>query len=64
MYLPARYVMFAGGFIVIGGEYFQMWQSDDWNGLDPALQNVVIAGLALIIAHLPSRDWDIPGQVR
>jgi predicted small integral membrane protein len=48
---------------VIGGEYFQMWQSDDWNGLDPALQNVVIAGLALIIAHLPSRDWDIPGQV-
>jgi hypothetical protein len=28
---------------------------------DPALQNVVIAGLALIIAHLPSRDWDIPG---
>jgi hypothetical protein len=26
-----------------------------------ALQNVIIAGLALIIAHLPSRDWDIPG---
>jgi hypothetical protein len=34
---------------------------EDWNGLDPALQNVIIAGLALIIAHLPSRDWDIPG---
>ena len=51
-------LLFAGGFIVIGGEYFQMWQSEDWNGLDPALQNVVIAGLALIIAHLPSRDWD------
>jgi predicted small integral membrane protein len=51
-------LLFAGGFIVIGGEYFQMWQSEDWNGLDPALQNVVIAGLALIIAHLPSREWD------
>jgi predicted small integral membrane protein len=51
-------LLFAGGFIVIGGEYFQMWQSDEWNGLDPALQNVIIAGLALIVAHLPSRDWD------
>jgi predicted small integral membrane protein len=51
-------LLFAGGFIVIGGEWFQMWQSDEWNGLDPALQNVIIAGLALILAHLPSRDWE------
>ena len=51
-------LLFAGGFIVIGGEWFQMWQSEDWNGLDPALQNVVVAGLALVLAHLPSRDWD------
>jgi predicted small integral membrane protein len=49
-----------GGFIVIGGEWFQMWQSQDWNGLDPALQNVTVAGLALILAHLPSREWDTP----
>jgi predicted small integral membrane protein len=51
-------LLFAGGFIVIGGEWFQMWQSEDWNGLDPALQNVIVAGLALVLAHLPSRDWD------
>jgi predicted small integral membrane protein len=57
-------LLFAGGFIVIGGEWFQMWQSEDWNGLDPALQNVVIAGLALIIAHLPSRDWDTDRAAR
>ena len=24
------------GFTVIGGEWFSMWQSADWNGLDPA----------------------------
>ncbi|MFZ9589474.1 MAG: DUF2165 family protein [Chitinophagaceae bacterium] len=24
------------GFTVIGGEWFSMWQSMDWNGLDPA----------------------------
>jgi predicted small integral membrane protein len=51
-------LLFAGGFIAIGGEWFAMWQSEEWNGLDPALQNVIIAGLALILAHLPSRDWD------
>lgn len=24
------------GFTVVGGEWFSMWQSTDWNGLDPA----------------------------
>jgi predicted small integral membrane protein len=24
------------GFTTIGGEWFSMWQSTDWNGLDPA----------------------------
>jgi predicted small integral membrane protein len=50
-------LLFAGGFIAIGGEWFLMWQSSEWNGLAPALQNVTIAGLALIITHLPSPDW-------
>jgi predicted small integral membrane protein len=54
-------LLFAGGFIAIGGEWFVMWQSSDWNGLDPALQNVIIAGLALILAHLPSSEWEVPG---
>jgi predicted small integral membrane protein len=54
-------LLFAGGFIVIGGEWFVMWQSEEWNGLDPALQNVIIAGLALILAHLPSREWEAVG---
>jgi predicted small integral membrane protein len=47
-------LLFAGGFIVIGGEWFQMWQSEDWNGLDPALQNVIVAGLALVLATCPA----------
>ncbi|MEY4627724.1 MAG: hypothetical protein RLZZ595_50 [Bacteroidota bacterium] len=24
------------GFTVVGGEWFSMWQSNDWNGLEPA----------------------------
>jgi predicted small integral membrane protein len=49
-------LLFGGGFIVIGGEWFQMWQSHDWNGLQPALQNFLIAAAGLILTHLPARE--------
>jgi predicted small integral membrane protein len=48
--------LFAGGFVAIGGEWFQMWQSQDWNGLDAAMRNVLIAGVALILNHLPALE--------
>jgi predicted small integral membrane protein len=50
-------ILFAFGFITIGGEWFAMWQSSQWTGLDPALQNFILAGTSLILLHLPSRDW-------
>ena len=46
-------LLFFGGFIVIGGEWFQMWRSDVWNGLDPAFRNAALAILSLIVVHLP-----------
>ncbi len=51
-------VLFFGGFIVIGGEWFQMWKSTEWNGLDPAFRNTALAAFALLAVHLPSPDWD------
>lgn len=48
-------MLFGGGFIAIGGEWFQMWQSSKWNGSTAAFQNVVIASIALVLAHLPER---------
>lgn len=45
-------MLFGGGFIAIGGEYFQMWESSKWNGLTPALQNVIIASIGLILTHI------------
>ena len=45
--------LFFGGFIVIGGEWFQMWRSTAWNGLDPAFRNSVLALLTLVLLHLP-----------
>ena len=50
--------LFFGGFIVIGGEWFQMWKSTEWNGLDPAFRNTVLAAVGLLAVHLPSSDWD------
>ncbi|HYI25083.1 MAG TPA: DUF2165 domain-containing protein [Thermomicrobiales bacterium] len=49
--------IFMGGFIAIGGEWFQMWKSDAWNGLDPAFRNSALALLTLVLIHLPSSHW-------
>ncbi|MFJ8749173.1 DUF2165 domain-containing protein [Streptomyces sp. NPDC102441] len=42
-------LLFGMGFLAIGGEWFAMWQSDDWNGLDAATRNVVLSGVALLV---------------
>jgi predicted small integral membrane protein len=51
-------LLFFGGFIAIGGEWFQMWKSDAWNGIDAAFRNAVLALIALVVIHLPSPHWD------
>ncbi|GAA1262223.1 DUF2165 domain-containing protein [Saccharothrix xinjiangensis] len=49
-------LLFGAGFIAIGGEWFVMWQSKDWNGLTAAFQNFVIAGIGLVLLHASRRD--------
>ncbi|MFI9010494.1 DUF2165 domain-containing protein [Actinosynnema sp. NPDC053489] len=49
-------LLFGGGFIAIGGEWFAMWQSKDWNGLTPAFQNFVVAALGLVLLHAGRRE--------
>lgn len=51
-------LIFGLGFITIGGEWFAMWQSDTWNGLTPALQNVTLASFGLVLTHLVPRTRD------
>ncbi|GAA1024982.1 MULTISPECIES: DUF2165 domain-containing protein [Amycolatopsis] len=48
--------LFGVGFMAIGGEWFQMWQSSKWNGLSPAFQNVIVASLGLILTHLATKE--------
>ncbi|HEX6405405.1 MAG TPA: DUF2165 domain-containing protein [Pseudonocardiaceae bacterium] len=44
----------------VGGEWFQMWQSSMWNGLQSALRYFLIASVGLILAQLPQRE--LPGR--
>ena len=45
-------LVFFTAFITVGGEWFNMWRSVEWNGLDPALQNSILAIASLIVVHL------------
>jgi len=53
-------LLFMGGFITVGGEWFQMWKSFTWNGLDPAFRNSMLALAGLILIHMPSDIWQRP----
>ncbi|MFT4199487.1 DUF2165 domain-containing protein [Gordonia sp. (in: high G+C Gram-positive bacteria)] len=55
-------LLFGCGFIAVGGEWFQMWRSADWNGVEPAFRNVVLAVLGLILVHLPDAGRNASGS--
>ncbi len=46
-------------FITIGGEWFLMWQSDSWNGLDPAFRMFTIQGIILMYINVGKDDFNI-----
>ncbi|MFD4508308.1 DUF2165 domain-containing protein [Streptomyces sp. NPDC058457] len=52
-------LLFGAGFIGIGGEWFSMWQSKTWNGLDAATRVLVLTGLALIVVQLSPADQEV-----
>jgi predicted small integral membrane protein len=47
-------LLWLGGFMAIGGEWFSMWMSTQWNGLASAFRFVVVLLLALV--YLGQRD--------
>lgn len=44
------------GFMVVGGEWFQMWQSADWNGQQPAFRFYMTLLAVLIFVNQPDGD--------
>lgn len=44
------------GFMVVGGEYFAMWQSKNWNGQEPAFRFYMTMLAVLIFVNQPDRE--------
>lgn len=47
--LTLAFILWFAGFIIIGGEWFLMWQSEIWNGIEPAFRISVIALLIILV---------------
>jgi len=46
------------GFIVVGGEWFCMWQSEKWNGVEAAFRFVVLIMFTLLFTAMPESEND------
>jgi len=44
------------GFMLVGGEWFQMWQSSQWNGQQSAFRFYVTILLVLVFINQPDRE--------
>lgn len=54
--LAAGFALYFFGFLVVGGEWFQMWQSQTWNGQTGAFRFVASFGLILVFVAMEDRD--------
>ncbi|MYT34273.1 MULTISPECIES: DUF2165 domain-containing protein [unclassified Streptomyces] len=57
-------VLFGAGFWAIGGEWFSMWQSKQWNGVEAAVRNFLMTGVVLLVVQLSGTVGRRPGPVR
>ena len=47
--LTLGFLLYAVGFVSVGGEWFAMWQSQIWNGEQKAFDFLVMIGAVLIV---------------
>ena len=50
-------LVWLSGFLAIGGEWFLMWLSTDWNSQQPAFRLAVIMILGLIFISMKDEDY-------
>jgi predicted small integral membrane protein len=54
--LTVSLLMWLVAFISIGGEWFLMWQSREWNGQQAAFRNFAIVALVLLVVLQPDNE--------
>ena len=50
------FMLYFFGFMVVGGEWFQMWRAGPYNMQEPAFRFIGAFGLVLIFLSLPDQD--------
>jgi len=55
--LTCGFALFLFGFLTIAAEWFQMWQSKEWNAQAPAFR--FLAAIGLVLLFLNQRDDDL-----
>ena len=56
--LASGFLLWQVGFMSIGGEWFGMWQSQQWNGVPSAFRFVVTIIAVLIFVAMPDQELD------
>ncbi|MDE2517142.1 MAG: DUF2165 domain-containing protein [Rhodospirillales bacterium] len=51
--LTLGFLLYTLGFVIIGGEWFAMWQSASWNGQQKAFGFLTMIGIVLVVLLLP-----------
>jgi predicted small integral membrane protein len=54
--LVLGFLLWQAGFMTIGGEWFGMWQSKEWNGVPSAFRFVVVIALVLVFVAMPDGE--------
>ncbi|MBD2258434.1 DUF2165 domain-containing protein [Pseudanabaena sp. FACHB-2040] len=54
--LTLAFLFWFVGFMVVGGEWFAMWQSEIWNGQQPAFRFIGCVGLVLLFLNAAEQD--------
>jgi predicted small integral membrane protein len=57
--LVAAFALYFPGFLIVGGEWFEMWRSNGWNMQQPAFRFVGSIGLVLLL--VAQRDEELEG---
>ena len=51
--LTMGFLLYGVGFVIVGGEWFAMWQSETWNGQQKAFEFIGMIGVVLIVLLIP-----------
>jgi predicted small integral membrane protein len=62
--LTLGFLLYQFGFVTIGGEWFGMWMSQQWNGVPSAFRFVVTIIAVLIFVSLPDRELAHADRIR